>query len=318
MCGRFVVARATAELRADYGIPPAVKLESTVSGTRPEETVRTPENFQQFPTETVTSSGVGDGLSASEPDPLNGFHHTRDLALPAFNIAPTSAVPIVVAALGGQQEDRGARVPKRLLAGARWGLVPAWAKDTTVGVRAVNARAETVLIKPTFRNAVRSRRAVIPASGYYEWRRNVNGSKYPMFIYPEFDLRDRRIDPTDESLHAADLPLAAIYEWWRNPNTAAGDQPWLLSVSILTRQATGHLAAVHDRMPVFLQPQDIDEWIRPDHPEPGALVERMTEHGAEAADRLVAVEVDPAVGNVRAQGAHLVAPRPGGLRLSPR
>lgn len=214
-----------------------------------------------------------------------------DLPEPSFNIAPTDRVPIVLDSIpkGG---DAGGE-PVRRLEAARWGLVPAWAKDPKVGVTAFNARIESAAQKSHFATAVKKRRAIVPATGYYEWQQR-GDAKVPSFIHlPEGEL----------------IVFAGLYEWWRNP-AAADDAPdkWLLSTSVLTRDATGALAGIHDRMPVFLPPELIDEWLDPHSEGSQELLDEVSAGGAEQAERMLFHEVDRAVGNVRNNSPALMEP----------
>ena len=215
----------------------------------------------------------------------------EDLPEPSLNVAPTDRVPIVIDTIpkGADPEDE----PVRRLEAARWGLVPGWAKDIKVGVTAFNARIESAAEKPHFKNAVTKRRAIVPATGYYEWK-TVDGVKTPYFIHlPEGEL----------------LVFAGLYEWWRNP--AEGDDSpnkWLLSTSILTRDAAGELADIHDRMPVFLSPELMDEWLDPHSQGTPELLDEVSAGGAELAGLVEFHEVDRAVGNVRNNSPALAEP----------
>lgn len=198
-----------------------------------------------------------------------------------YNLAPTAQVPV----LWQRARDAGAR----RLDLARWGLVPAWAKDPSVGVRAFNARIETAAEKPTFRSAFVRRRCVLPADGYYEWRKEGPKTKQPVYIRPQDGSR---------------LALAGLYECWKD---AEGRELW--SVSILTGPALGpELAAIHDRMPLTVGRDRIEAWLDPDL--------RDAERARSLLDldtvpRWTAHPVGPAVGNVRNNGPELIlAPAP--------
>ncbi|QUY61015.1 SOS response-associated peptidase [Gulosibacter molinativorax] len=196
----------------------------------------------------------------------------------SYNVAPTNRIPLVV-------ESKGIR----RLELARWGLVPRWAKDISVGVRAINARSETAASKPTFRDAVVKRRGVIPVDGYYEWRKRADGTKQPYFIYPE-----------DRSL----MLFAGLYEWWRTP-----EDEWLLSATILTRDSAGdEMKNLHDRMPVFMTKQDVPTWLAEDTPGDQQLVSDFADRAATVARSLTMHPVDRRVGNVRESGQDLVSP----------
>jgi len=214
-----------------------------------------------------------------------------DMPEPSFNVAPTDRVPIVLDTIpkGADPDDE----PVRRLEAARWGLVPPWAKDVKVGVTAFNARIESAAEKAHFANAVKKRRAAVPATGYYEWK-TVDDVRTPYFIHlPEGEL----------------FVFAGLYEWWRNPDEA-DDSPnkWLLSTSILTREATGELAGIHDRMPVFLSPDLLDEWLDP-HTEGEEDLLAEISHGGEAVAEYAEFHiVDRAVGNVRNNSPELMRP----------
>lgn len=155
---------------------------------------------------------------------------TVDL-VPRYNLAPTQLAPVVH--LG----DDGLRT----LTPMRWGLVPRWAKDRSIGSRMINARGETVAEKPAFRTAFRERRCLVPADGFYEWR-STDGGKQPYFIH--------RADHSP-------LVMAGLWETWRDPNGRES----LQTFTILTTRANRFLAPLHDRMPVFIDPDRFDAWL---------------------------------------------------------
>jgi putative SOS response-associated peptidase YedK len=167
---------------------------------------------------------------------------------PSWNIAPTESVSLLVDA-APRGEDAGGP-PVRRLAAARWGLIPSWADDPRVGAQAFNARIETAAEKPTFRDAVVGRRAIVPASGYYEWVVGADGAKSPVYV----------------ELPGSELMLfAALYEWWRDPRAAPHDPArWVLSTSILTRASHGPLAEIHERMPVLVGAELMEDWLDPE------------------------------------------------------
>ncbi|MEQ1736594.1 MAG: SOS response-associated peptidase [Rhodoglobus sp.] len=213
-----------------------------------------------------------------------------ELPGPSWNVAPTDRVPIVLDALPKDPLDEP---PVRRLEAARWGLVPSWAKELKTGVTAINARIETLTEKRHFSTAVRKRRALVPATGYYEWHTTAEG-KTPHFIHlPDGEL----------------FVFAGLYEWWRNH--AAGDDSsdkWVLSTTIITREATGALRRIHDRMPVFLAPELIDDWLDPRENDPTALLDAISVGGVEIAERTRSHEVGRAVGNVRNNSPELIEP----------
>lgn len=234
---------------------------------------------------------------------------------PSWNVAPTDPVPIVLdslpkpdsrpgrtAAGSGEDADPATATdpgrlvePVRRLEPARWGLVPSWAKSVSAGARAFNARIETVTETASFKTAVRKRRALIPATGYYEWH-TADGVKRPYFIHLPDEL----------------TVFAGLYEWWRDPARAADDPDrWVLSATILTRDSVGELGSIHDRMPVFLEPGLIDDWLDPHTDADDAvdgLLAAVTDAAEEVADRMERYEVGSAVGNVRNNGPELMEP----------
>lgn len=204
---------------------------------------------------------------------------------PRYNIAPTQSAPVVL------QDDEG----RRRLGPLRWGLVPGWADDPTLGNRLINARSETAASRPAFRNAFRSRRCLVPADGFYEWRRPAGGKgpKTP------FHIRDPGGGP---------LAFAGLWERWRDPSQEDGDP--LFTFTILTRDAPGWMKPLHDRMPVILPPGSWAGWLAPDTP-----VEEAGELVADAGSvPLEAVEVATRVNSPANDDAACVEPVPDGER----
>jgi len=167
----------------------------------------------------------------SAPEALRqAFGHVEQPNFPArYNIAPTQPIPVVVA-------DGDAR-HFRLM---RWGLVPPWVRDPRKFTLLINARSETVGDKPAFRNALKRRRCIVPADGYFEWQPG-SMPKQPYFIYHH----ERR-----------PFGFAALAETWSGPNGEEFD-----SVAIITAAAQGEITALHDRVPVAIEPQDITRWM---------------------------------------------------------
>ena len=164
---------------------------------------------------------------------------------PRYNLAPTQDGPIV----------RRAETGARELAVARWGLIPAWAKEASIGARMINARAEGVADKPAFRAAFRRRRCLVPASGFYEWQAQGRGAKQPYYI----TLAD-----------GGAMTFAGLWERWTDP---AAQRP-VESYTILTTEANALLAPIHakHRMPVILDPADFDSWLDPAKGDPSGLL----------------------------------------------
>ena len=209
-----------------------------------------------------------------------------DLPAPSYNVAPTDQAAIVLDSIKTEP-------PTRRLASARWGLVPSWAKDLSIGSRAFNARAEEVEDKPMFRNALIKRRAVVPASGYYEWK-TAEGLKIPHYIHPGDD---------------SPMFFAGLYEWWKNPELKDDDPArWVLSFTILTRDSIGHLGSIHDRMPLFLDPDFADAWLDPTTENVGDILDAAIDAAPDVAETLTDFPVSKAVGNVRNNGPELIEP----------
>lgn len=213
---------------------------------------------------------------------------------PDYNVAPTKAVYAVLDRL---REGQVAR----LLADVRWGLVPSWAKDRSIGSRMINARLETAASKPSFRAAWAKRRALLPADGYYEWHTSADGPtnargkpmKQPYFIH--------RAD-------GASLAMAGLYEIWRDPEVTDSDAPgaWLWTATVLTTTATDDLGRIHDRMPIHVAKDHWDRWLDPAFDgNPAELLDP-----AATARELVAYPVSTLVNAVRNNGPELVAPLP--------
>jgi putative SOS response-associated peptidase YedK len=150
---------------------------------------------------------------------------------PRYNVAPTQAVPIVRMTEG-----------KRQFALVRWGLIPAWVKDPRAFSLVINARGESVLDKPAFRNAMKRRRCLFPADGFYEWKRD-GEKKQPYFV------RLKSGEP---------LAFAGLWESWMGPN---GEE--METAAIVTTTASRSISHIHDRMPVILAPEAFDFWLDP-------------------------------------------------------
>jgi putative SOS response-associated peptidase YedK len=148
---------------------------------------------------------------------------------PRHNIAPTQPIPVVILENGGRHFHL-----------MRWGLIPAWVKDPRKFALLINARSETVTEKPAFKNAIRRRRALVPADGYYEWQ-DAGGRKRPFFIH----RRD-----------GEPVAFAALCETWMGPNGEEQD-----TVAIVTAAASPDLASLHHRVPVTIAPDAFERWL---------------------------------------------------------
>lgn len=157
---------------------------------------------------------------------------------PRYNIAPTQPVLLVMA---GPRRSPGSNLPDRAAMLVRWGLVPGWAKDPRDVPLLINARSETAAEKPAFRAAMRHRRALIPASGFYEWKRTGKDTKQAYWIRPK---------------RGGVVAFGALMETWAEPGGSEID-----TGAILTTSANGPIAAIHHRMPVVVRPEDFPRWL---------------------------------------------------------
>jgi putative SOS response-associated peptidase YedK len=205
-------------------------------------------------------------------------------AAPSWNVAPTDPVLGIAA----HQSQETGQLDRQLHA-YRWGLIPSWAKDPSSGNRLFNARSESVATKAAFRSAFKSRRVIIPADGFYEWRALDKGTKQPHYF--------TRTD-------GAPLALAGLSEWWRDPR-APEDAPWIRSCTIITTDAGPDMDGIHDRMPVVLDPATFDLWLDPAHTDTDELTALL--HDAPAGT-MRHHAVGQQVGNVRNNDASLVEP----------
>jgi putative SOS response-associated peptidase YedK len=191
---------------------------------------------------------------------------------PRYNIAPTQAVPIV-----------RLRDDERQLSQTRWGLVPFWAKDVSIGNKMINARAESVATKPGYRDAYRKMRCLVPASGFYEWAKMTDGKKQPV-----------RICMTDD----APFAFAGLWSRW-GPRDAE-----LETCAIITTEANELCAKVHDRMPVILAPSDYERWLDTSDPDPVDLLRPYP------SDAMRAYPVSPRVNSPKNDDVELIEPLP--------
>lgn len=215
-----------------------------------------------------------------------------------WNVAPQSAVPVVY------ETKEGERVADLM----RWGLLPHWARDPALGAKLNNARSEGMADKPSFRQAVRRRRCILPASGFYEWQA-VTGAdgkpaKQPHFISP---------------VGAPFFAMAGLFEAWRPPLAAPApgeaDRPgesgtpdareWVLTCCVITTAANALMAPLHDRMPVMLPPEHWAAWLDRANTDPAALAPLLQDLPAGA---MQAWPVARAVGRSSAEGPGLIEP----------
>lgn len=179
---------------------------------------------------------------------------------PDFNMAPTKQAPVVLSRVPKDPDTKeryaeGAP-PVRQLRLLTWGLVPSWAKDTKVGMRMINARAESVLEKSSYSKAAATRRCLVPAAGWYEWQKSptVKDAKGKPRKQPFFT---RRAD-------GHSVAMAGLYEFWRDKDKQSDDpDAWLITLTIITTNATDDVGNTHDRMPMTVRPEDWAAWLDP-------------------------------------------------------
>jgi putative SOS response-associated peptidase YedK len=214
-----------------------------------------------------------------------------DAAGPNFNVAPTATIASVVTRHTDPEDH-----PTRRLRMMRWGLVPPWAKagpegaPDSKGPLLINARSDKVATSPAFRSAAKSKRCLVPMTGWYEWRANQDtpagkkARKTPFFM-----------TPGDDEL----ICMAGLWSVWKPDRSAAP----LLTCTIITTDAVGELAEIHDRMPLMVDQSDWDRWLDPDSPlDPELLTVRAD------LSRLEIREVSTLVNSVRNNGPELIAP----------
>ncbi|MCF8606908.1 SOS response-associated peptidase [Gordonia sp. HY442] len=215
-----------------------------------------------------------------------------------YNVAPTTTVMTVV--------DRHSREPEsdveRRVRAMRWGLVPPWTKapskeELGKGPLLFNARAESLAEKPAFRSSFKSKRALVPMDGWYEWKPGPTGpngkpTKVPYFMSPEDGTR---------------LFMGALWAAWRpaQAREAGDDSAWVSSTTIITTDAVGALTDVHHRMPLIMPFEHWDAWLDPDAPADPAL---LAPPAVELVDRITIREVSPLVNRVANNGPELLDP----------
>jgi putative SOS response-associated peptidase YedK len=208
-------------------------------------------------------------LAIGEPSEPNEWWRPR------WNIAPTQPAPIVANREG-----------PRAIELARWGLLPPWAESLGAGAKMINARGETAADKRAFRDALRKRRCLVPADGFFEWKKN-GKQRTPFWIHPE----PRHL-----------IAFAGLWERWKSPPRVIGSdggEPgsppsaiWVISFTIVTTGANELVAPLHDRMPVVLPRDAYDRWLDPAPIEPAALADLLA---PAPPDGWVATEVAPLV-----------------------
>ena len=189
----------------------------------------------------------------SSPRELQWFFNAHPAALdikPNYNVAPTQEIPVII------QHEGERHIKKR-----HWGLVPVWVEEKAIGCKMINARVETVTSKSAFRTAIKQRRCLIPADGFYEWQ-GKSGSKQPYYIHlPSSEL----------------FAFAGLWEVWENKKAPPEDGPYK-SCTIITTEASDSVKDIHNRMPLILKPEFYDEWLDPENKDP-IRIENILKNG---------------------------------------
>jgi putative SOS response-associated peptidase YedK len=212
----------------------------------------------------------------SPPEAVRSYfrHRQTEGFPPRYNIAPTQPVHIIHIGHTGERELRL----------VRWGLLPPWVKDPKAFGLLTNARAETIAEKPSFKGAIRHKRCLVPADGFYEWT-GPAGRKQPHLISPKA---------------GGPMAFAGLHELW-----GGGDGSELETMAIITVAANGTVSAIHDRMPAILQPSQFDAWLNCRDVDVGAAVSMLT---PAPEDLLQIREINPALNNSRNEGPELQVP----------
>ncbi len=274
MCGRFASARKRQELLEEFG----VQRDRVTEPLRPDYNVAPTKPVYAVLTRRPKDDADGDASGASG---------SGDEATGAGGSGDAAATEHAAIEHGGVRELRV----------VRWGLVPFWAKDTSIGSRLINARAETVASKPAFRRAFARHRCLLPADGFYEWEKSgdpKHPNKQPHFI------------------HRADggvLAFAGLYELWREKDRPDDDpQAWLWTATIITTRAEDEVGHIHDRMPMVIEPARWADWLDPTATSAEALHELLM---PAASAHLTSYPVSTEVNSVRHNGPELIEPMEG-------
>ena len=192
--------------------------------------------------------------------------------LERYNVAPATDQLVIL-------DEGGRRVARHY----RWGLIPPWAKDKSIGYKTINARGETVAVKPAFRAAFRQRRCLVPATGFYEWK-VMPGGKQPYLIR----LKSGTL-----------FSFAGLWETWAGPD---GE---IRTFSVITTEPNALLARIHERMPAIIAPEEHARWLDPALQDPAQIQTLIVRHPADA---MFAVPVSASINSARNQGAELIEP----------
>jgi|SRR5580700_111195 putative SOS response-associated peptidase YedK len=303
MCGRFASARKRQELLEEFG----VQRDRVTEPLRPDYNVAPTK-----PVYAVVTRAPRDGADEQAAGPARSEGGQAGRREAGAGAAEQHDAPEPGAPEPGASEP-GAPEPSPLEHGGvrelrvvRWGLVPFWAKDISIGSRLINARAETVATKPAFRRAFARHRCLLPADGFYEWEKSGDpkkAAKQPYYI--------RRED-------GGVLAFAGLYELWRDKDRPDDDpESWLWTATIITTRAEDEVGRIHDRMPMVIEPARWADWLDPTATSAEALHGLMT---PAASVHLTTYPVSTEVNSVRHNGPGLIEPMEGdsGPAESPR
>ena len=275
--------RVTESLEPDYNVAPTKPVYAVL--TRRESGAR----------ESAAPESAAGESAASEPAAGESAGREPAGQKPAAQkpAAPGSAAPESAAAKSGALSPDGQDAVRELRV-VRWGLVPSWAKDVSIGSRMINARAETVSTKPAFRRAFARHRCLLPADGFYEWQAAGDGPharKQPYFIHrPDGGV----------------LAFAGIYELWRDRAVPDGDpDAWLWTAAIITTRAPDNLGQIHDRTPMVIEPARWADWLDPGQTDEATLRGLLA---PAVSGGLTSYPVSTEVNSVRHNGPRLIEP----------
>jgi putative SOS response-associated peptidase YedK len=299
MCGRFASARKRQELLEEFGVQrdrvaEPLRPDYNVAPTKPVYAVVT-----RRPEDPAKEQGAGPGSAG--PDSARPDGAGPDGAGPDGAGPDGAAEDQAAGRQAGEDQAAGHQAAEpegvRELRVVRWGLVPFWAKDISIGSRLINARAETVASKPAFRHAFARHRCLLPADGFYEWEKSgdpKSSRKQPYYI--------RRED-------GGVLAFAGLYELWRDKDRPDDDpDSWLWTATIITTRAEDEVGRIHDRMPMVIEPARWADWLDPAATSAEALHGLMT---PAASVHLTTYPVSTEVNSVRHNGPGLIEPMEG-------
>jgi putative SOS response-associated peptidase YedK len=294
MCGRFASARKRQELLEEFG----VQRDRVAEPLRPDYNVAPTKPVYAVVTRRPEDGGKehGAGPDAAGPEAAGPEGSGPDAAGDSGAQAP-GAAGHKAAAPGAAEREAAGHEGVRELRVVRWGLVPFWAKDISIGSRLINARAETVATKPAFRRAFARHRCLLPADGFYEWEKSGDPKhprKQPYYIHRE---------------DGGVLAFAGLYELWRDKDRPDDDPgAWLWTATIITTRAQDEVGRIHDRMPMVIEPDRWADWLDPGATSAEALHGLLT---PAASAHLTSHPVSTEVNSVRNNGPGLVEPMEG-------